>query len=97
MNKIEQIRVILSDLEPSRSSNLVPLVADLVKDYERLEKSLPDLVELAGKHGREGNEPSIYQRGNIWRYHVNRCGNNWEDDTDPSKAAERADKQKRIK
>ncbi len=60
-------------------------------ELERLENAIPELVKLAGKHGREGHEPSIYRRGNVWRYHVEVAGNEWSDNVDPAKAAEESD------
>lgn len=38
-----------------------------------------------------GCEPNIYKRSkDVFRFHVNRAGNFWEDDVDKCKACERA-------
>ena len=39
---------------------------------------------------KRGCSPSIYLRGNIWRAHVNRSGNFWDEHEDPCQALERA-------
>jgi len=59
----------------------------LKEENDSLAAGVVELVHYAALDGRNGNEPSIYRRGDVWRYHVNRCGNNWEDDADPAKAA----------
>jgi hypothetical protein len=63
--------------------------------YERLHaivERLPELIGIVATDCGATNEdrPSLYKRGNLWRYHVQRCGNEWADDADPIKAAEKA-------
>lgn len=65
---------------------------ELHRSLVRLQAGVPMLVHLAATDAREGHEPSIYLRGDKWRYHVDRAGNQWEDHADPSTAAEKAKK-----
>ena len=65
-------------------------IADLQADIERLIESIPKLVQITARDAKAGHNPSIYLRGNVWRYHIDRAGNQWGDHADPAKAAEQA-------
>lgn len=55
-----------------------------------------DLEELFDKHPivvslkNEGHNPSFYKRGNVYRSHIDKCGNFWEDSDSPITAIEKA-------
>lgn len=59
---------------------------------EAIVERLPQLVGIVATDCGATNDdrPSLYRRGNVWRYHVRRCGNEWADDADPIKSAEKA-------
>ena len=83
-------------------SAFVSAVADKIERLQATVDRLPTLVELAGtdairnfiQHGHEMSErdclPSLYRRGDVWRYHRRIAGNEWEDVADPIEAAEKA-------
>lgn len=63
-------------------------VDDAATRLEQLQKiidEIPELIELvASDCGKDySDRPSIYQRGNQWRYHKVRCGNEWNDADTP--------------
>jgi hypothetical protein len=69
----------------------------LRKKVAYLEAALPRLVQLAADDavrnfrvfgdGDVPYRPSIYKRGEVWRYHRRVAANEWEDHEDPLKAA----------
>ena len=78
---------------------------ELTAELERLQAvvdRLPKLVELSAidairnflQYGHEMSErdcyPNLYKRGDKWRYHRRVAANEWADDADPIKAAEKA-------
>lgn len=62
-------------------------IMDLRLQLAALEEALPRVVELVVMDVRRGHDPSIYKRGQTWRYHLDRGSNAWEDDADPGVAA----------
>jgi len=46
------------------------------KDKELLDILMASLIY-------QGCTPTVYQRGDAWRAHVNSCGNYWEDNESP--------------
>lgn len=78
--------------------------ADEIDRLQGIIDQIPKLVEFAAidtirnflKYGHEMSErdcyPSLYRRGDKWRYHRRIAGNEWEDDVNPVAAAEKARK-----
>jgi len=57
-----------------------------VKD---LDSAITELVKIVAQDARTGHAPTIYKRGDVWRYHLDACSNSWEDDANPFHAAEK--------
>ncbi len=56
----------------------------------RMAEDLPDLISQVKIDCQDGHNPSIYFRGEVWRYHLDMAGNQWADDRSPIAAARKA-------
>ena len=67
----------------------VDSAADRLEQLQKIVDDIPALIELvASDCGKEYiDRPSIYQRGDQWRYHKVRAGNEWNDASTPLMAA----------
>jgi len=67
-------------------------VCKVAAGLQNIVERLPELVGIVATDCGAINDsrPSLYKRGDVWRYHVQRCGNQWADDADPIMAAEKA-------
>ena len=52
----------------------------MIQIHENDIEAIVDIVTVDCKHG---HNPSIYRRGDKWRYHLDRFGNNWYDGISP--------------
>ena len=55
--------------------------------YNDLVDAVPHLIEFVVMDVNGGNDPCIYKRGKLWRYHTQRAGNQWHDHENPATAA----------
>ena len=51
------------------------------------EQDIEALVDIVTVDCKQGHNPSLYKRGDVWRYHLDRFGNQWEDGKHPVNAA----------
>lgn len=89
-DKIVEFLLCLYRDDGSASDFTITAAVNRIEQLQKIVDDIPRLVELVSQDcGKPYDEqPSIYQRGNKWRYHTVRAGNNWEDGDTPLAAVE---------
>jgi hypothetical protein len=65
-----------------------------LEELREIVKQIPDIVEqvAADCNVEYTDRPSLYKRGNKWRYHLVRATNDWEDGDTPLDAIKKLHK-----
>lgn len=76
----EPVWALPTEYEESGGDESVDLATSIIDD-------IPALVDRVVGDCKAGGDPSIYRRGDKWRYHFVRAGTSWADGDTPLEAA----------